>query len=234
MADVNQLYQQAQQMYADRDRQIQDYLNNQYQQRFSSTPELDFVQASGDSVLNSFFRQPEYMIQYGQNANQIDPTQRFKFDPGYQFAVDEGLIQLQRGAAAKGMLESGPLMREIIRQTYGQADQNYNRWQTQQYNTLQNYQSKLAALAGLGPTVNGANNAMATGQSSAQAAQNTSGQLANLYNSLGGGALNARTSLGNTGLQAYTQAGIAKGQIQAANSQAMMSGAGQLLGALIA
>jgi hypothetical protein len=230
MLNTQQLYDQANAMYAQRDANVRAYLDNQYQKRFADTPNLDMVQATGDSVLSSFFNRPEYMIQYGENNNQIDPRQRFQFDPGYQFAVDESMLQTQKGAAAKGLLESGSLLRELVRQNYGMADQNYNRWQQNQYNTLNNYQNRLAALAGIGPSVNGATQAMQAGQSSAQAAQNTSQQLAGIYSNLGSGALSARTNIGAQGMKSYTDAGIATGQLQGQQAQALGQGVGSLLG----
>jgi hypothetical protein len=76
----------------------------------------------------------------------------FQESPGYQFAVQEGVNAIDRGASARGLLNSGARLRELTRYGTGMANQEYNNWL-----------SRLQSLAGVGQT--------ATGQASSLAAQ---------------------------------------------------------------
>lgn len=66
-------------------------------------------------------------------------AQKVQMDPGYQFRYNQGLQAVERSASAKGLTQSGRLMKEL--QTYGEglASQQYQQ-------TLQNY----AQMAGIG------------------------------------------------------------------------------------
>ena len=87
-------------------------------------------------------------------ASEYTPfgMQQFQADPGYQFRLQEGLKQLQRGAAARGELLSGATLKGV--QRYGQdlASQEYqnafNRYQTERAARL----NPLQSLAGVGQT----------------------------------------------------------------------------------
>jgi hypothetical protein len=105
--------------------------------------------------------------QQNQPQQQFDPATRgslmknfsmadYQADPGYSFRLKEGMKNLEQGAAARGGLLSGNMLRGA--QDYGQgaASQEYqnayNRFnsnQTNQYN-------RLAGLAGSGQTANNA------------------------------------------------------------------------------
>jgi hypothetical protein len=65
----------------------------------------------------------------------------FKQSPDYQYAYDEGLKALDRGAAARGAMFSGGADADRIRFGQGMASQNYN-----------NHWNRLAGLAGVGQT----------------------------------------------------------------------------------
>ena len=76
----------------------------------------------------------------------------FQQDPGYAFRQSEGLKALQRGASARGTMNSGRSMKDILRFSQGLASQEYgdafNRYQTQKTGRF----NRLASIAGLGQT----------------------------------------------------------------------------------
>jgi hypothetical protein len=168
-------------------------------------------QAQSGDALENFFNSPGYKLLFGEGNNQVDPTERFKFDPGYQFAQDEASKQLQRNYASKGLLESGPMLLELQKQSQGMADQNYQRWlgqQNQLFNTdqqtrnalyaadqaqrgglLNNYQNQLQGLSTLGSQMTGANTA------------------ASMYGSLGNLLSGQQYGTGNTLFQGNMQTG---------------------------
>jgi hypothetical protein len=116
-----------------------------------------FVNApTGQAGLDPFFNTPMYQLLYGTNANQVDPAQRFKADPGYDFAQEQAFKQMQTYGAAKGLLESGPLQVELQKQAQGMADQNYQRWLGQQRDLYGSYQQQLMGLVNAGMANNGA------------------------------------------------------------------------------
>jgi hypothetical protein len=62
-------------------------------------------------------------------------TKEFNFeaDPGYQFALDEGLKAAQKSAAARGTLKGGGTMKELTRYGTGVAQQGYQQsWERHQ------------------------------------------------------------------------------------------------------
>lgn len=126
-----------------------------------SAPEM-----APNTGLQAFLSTPQYSLLYGQdtansainaaNAGAYNPVDTFRLDPGYQFAIDQGMRQMQQNAAAKGLLESGPLLKELQQYGQGMADQNYQRWLAQQQGLYQDYQNKLGSLAQFGSTQTGA------------------------------------------------------------------------------
>lgn len=80
----------------------------------------------------------------------------YQQDPGYNFRLSEGLKAIQNSAAARGGLLSGSALKGISRYSQDQASQEYqnafNRYQTNQTNGF----NRLASLAGVGQTANGA------------------------------------------------------------------------------
>ena len=201
------------------------------------TPPPEMIKASPESVLKKFFDTPEYRLAFGNDPRALDPsispTERFKFDPGYEFSQQEGFRQLQNRAASRGLLESGPTQRDLQGYSQGLADQNYQRWLSQNIGLYDKWQGQQAQLAAMGPQVNGSTQALQTGQglaalSGQQGSQASQilGQLglagmqgySNLGNAglgafgnLGGIGANAFGNLGTTGLTALTNAGIAQG-----------------------
>lgn len=52
----------------------------------------------------------------------------FQTGPGYQFALDQGLQALERGAASQGRLQSGQTGLDFINYATGLANQEYGNW----------------------------------------------------------------------------------------------------------
>jgi hypothetical protein len=114
--------------------------------------------------------------------------------PGYQFAMDEGVQALDRGANARHMLQSGRASKDLMRFGAGLADQTFgNHW-----NRL------LGGVTGVGMPAAAGQSAGETGRLNAQ--QSVYGQLMNSAGTIGQGdiaAANARAAgtqnLFNTG-----------------------------------
>ena len=156
---------------------IQSYLNA-VQSPNSASP-LQMVQENpGNYLQNNFFQQPAYQLLYGQNANSLDPTQRFTQDPGYQYAQNQGQQQLQRSYANKGLLNSGAVLGALQNQAQGQAQQGYQQYLGQQNAMFSNYQNQLANLVTAGTAANGSNAALQTGQSLSNTLSNTGSGIA--------------------------------------------------------
>lgn len=52
----------------------------------------------------------------------------YQQSPGYQFALDQGTQQINRGAASRGMLGSGNTSADLIDYATGAANKDYNSW----------------------------------------------------------------------------------------------------------
>lgn len=139
------------------------------------------------------------------SAGYANAVKNFQANPGYQFALDQGLQAIDRGAASRGMLTSGNTLNAEQQYGTGLANQAY-----QQY--VQN-------LAPYLPQQTAANLASAQGQGTLNAA------LGNALDS----------SFGNQGNLAYqTQAGIGNANAAAtlakqAASQNIFNGIGSAL-----
>lgn len=68
----------------------------------------------------------------------------FEESPGYQFAFDEGQRALERGAASRGLLNSGATGRALVDYGTGMASQEFGNWA-----------NRLASLAGIGQSTAG-------------------------------------------------------------------------------
>lgn len=135
--------------------------------------ELDMIRATAASTLaNKYFQQPGYQLLFGSGPAQMNPllspTQRFVHSPGYQYAVDEALRQVNRGSAARGLLESGRTQRDLLNTSQGMALQDYYNWWDRQAQNYENYQNRLAALASAGMGATGGQGAFNLGQNQAQ------------------------------------------------------------------
>lgn len=76
----------------------------------------------------------------------------FQESPGYQFMFDEGVRAIDRGASARGMLNSGSRLQALTRYGQGMANQEYGNWL-----------SRLQSLAGVGQTATGQSASLASG-----------------------------------------------------------------------
>jgi hypothetical protein len=123
---------------------------------------------TGQAGLQPFFNTPMYQLMFGENANQIDPTQRFRADPGFEFNQEQTARALQQYGAAKGLLESGPLQQELQKQLQGNQNNMYQTWLGQQVGQYDKYQNMLQGLTQFGAATNGAADANANGNLLAQ------------------------------------------------------------------
>ncbi len=204
------------------------------------------------SGLQSIFNSPAYQLAFGTGPQSTNPAERFKADPGYQFAIDEGMKQLERRAASRGLLDSGALQRDLLQYSQGTADQNYQRWLQQQMGILSGQQNQLANLAQFGASTSGSQNAfnqgmnlsnligsgilngglassgnfMATGQDIASLLANQGVLNANAY--LNTGAAKASGVLSQASLDAQMGSANANAQNQGANS--LFAGGGAMAG----
>lgn len=97
-------------------------------------------------------------------------------DPGYQFRLNEGLKALQNSAAAKGNLNSGATMKDLLRYGQDYGSQEYGNIYNREYNRLSN-------LVNLGQ--NSAAQTGAAGQGYANAYGNTVTGMANAAGAAG-------------------------------------------------
>lgn len=111
----------------------------------------------------------------------------YQADPGYSFRLKEGMKALEQGAAARGGLLSGNMLRGAQEYGQGLASQEYqnayNRYQQQQGNQF----NRLASLAGVGQSAVGA---------LGQAGQNYAGNVGNIGMTSGANQANALLSAG--------------------------------------
>lgn len=175
---------------------------------------VEMMQMGAGNALQNYYNTPGYQLTNGQGA-----VNQFQTSPGYQFAVDQALKQVQQQGASRGLLDSGAGLRAMTDRAQGMANQEFNNWQQNQQNQYNQYQNRLQGLAsgpvgaeqayGLGQGV--ANNAMQTGS-------NIGSILANQGNSLFGGLVGA----GGAQAQNVTQAGNMQAQILGNNMQTQM------------
>lgn len=175
---------------------------------------VPMTQPSAQSGLSQYYNTPGYQL-----TNSPLAVSQFQAGPGYQFAVDQALGQVQRNAASRGLLDSGAGLRAMTDRAQGMANQEFNNWQQNQQNQFNQYQNRLAGLAS-GPT--GSEMAYGMGQgmgaNAMQTGSNIGSLLANQGNSLFGGIVGA----GGAQSQNVSQAGNMQAQILAGNLQTQM------------
>ena len=194
---------------------------NTLQQSVAAQPTqpLSVIRATPQSALQAFFQLPEYQLMYGNdptvNNPNASPTDRFRADPGYQWQQDEGMKQIQRNASARGILNSGPVMREL--QGYGQnlANQSYNQWQDRLSNTYTGYQDRLLQLMGFGSGFNGAQDAINSGNTLAGLTTGTGNNISSLQQGLGQNIMNSNLQTGANTSNALTQLASTQAQTNA-------------------
>ena len=112
---------------------------------------------------------------------KIDPTGYLRSTPGYDWQLGQGVNALDRSAASRGMLLSGPQAKAVTKYGQGLADTTYNSLMDRLYG-LSNQGQSAASLAG--------NQGMTTGQNMGNAYMSgANAQAQGLYN-----AYNARES----------------------------------------
>lgn len=173
-------------------------------------------QADPNSVVNNYLNTA---------GNQLlgDPSyQRYQQSPGYQYAVDEALNQVQRQGASRGLLDSGRVMRDMTDRAQGMALQDYGNWWNRQNQLYTDYQNRLQGLAG-GSV--GADQANQLGTNLAQGTYQTGGNLASLFGNQGVAGYGGITNTGAAQSNNLSQAGATQAQIQAANQSTQLAGA---------
>lgn len=144
----------------------------------------------------------------------------YQADPGYAFRLKEGMKALEQGAAARGGLLSGNMLRGAQEYGQGLASQEYqnafNRYQQQQGNQF----NRLASMAGVGQTAVGA---------LGSAGQQYAGNVGNIGMTSGANQANALLSAGQaraSSLGGWGQAlgGVDWGKVMGP-SQSQFSGA---------
>ena len=166
-----------------------------------------------------FFANPLYGLMFGAGNTQANPTDRFRADPGYQFQMDEGLRAITNQAAARGLLESGPMLKEMQNYAGGLADQNYQRWlgnQSNLYNNLSN-QQQTQYQQDIGNRALKQNEFQTFLQNQAGLFNNYQSQLANV-SSMGAGQTGNQNAFNLGSYQGSAQLGTGANQAQAAQN----------------
>lgn len=175
-------------------------------------------QAQGGALqMNSYNPQAvmqQYMNTPGQQLLGQGAGNYFMQSPGYQYAVNQALGQVNANSAARGLLESGRGQRNMIDRAQGMASQEYNNWWNQQNGLFNNYQDRLAGLAG-GDT--GANNAMAVGAGQSANTMTTGQNLGSLFGNQGNAGFSGILNTGAAQAGAINNAASSQAQINSIN-----------------
>ncbi len=177
---------------------------------------LQMQQQSPGSALNDYMNTPGYQLLMTNQQNQ------FQQSPGYQYAVNQALGQVQNNASARGLLESGSVMREMTDRAQGMASQGYNDWWNKQNSSFNDYQNRLAGLAGGNV---GGDQAFNLGQNLGQNTYQTGGDVGTLLGNQGTSGLGAISGTGAAQAGNIGNAGTQQGQIAGANASTQLAGA---------
>jgi len=175
---------------------------------------LQMQQANPQGALDQYKNTPGYQLLNAPGA--------YEQSPGYQYAMDQSMNQVQNAASAKGMLESGAVIKNMQQTASGLAQQDYGNWWNRQNQLYGDYQNRLQGMAG-GPT--GGADAMTAGANAAQANLQTGSNLGSLFGNQGttgmGGIINtAAAQSGN-----MINAGQQQASVNAANQSTQLAGA---------
>lgn len=175
---------------------------------------LQMQAPNSQAALDTYKSTPGYQLLNAPGA--------YEASPGYQYAMNEAMNQVQNNASARGMLESGAVLKQMQQTASGLAQQDYGNWWNRQNQLYGDYQNRLQGLAG-GPT--GSQDAMTAGANAAQANLQTGSNLGSLFGNQGtsgmGGIINtAAAQSGN-----MINAGQQQAQIGAANQATQLAGA---------
>lgn len=203
------------------DQDFNDFIFKANLARYAPPPEL--IKASPQSVMQKFFDTPAYQLAFGTGDvtdASLGPRERFRADPGYQFQQEEGQRQLMMGHAARGLLESGPSLRDVTRYSQGLADQAYQRKLQQDVGMFSDYQNRLQGIATQGAAFAQPNPAIQTGAGLATIGQNQGSNLANLFGNQGTFGGSAFLNTGAAQASTVMQAASLQAQVMQANQQA--------------
>jgi hypothetical protein len=110
----------------------------------------------------------------------------FQTDPGYQFALQEGMKGIDRRAAAGGKYASGGTLKDLMRYGQGMANQQYG-----------DYWNRLAGMSGVGQT---------TGSQLGQLGAQTAGNIGNNMMAAGNARASGYQGMANAGQSALNNA----------------------------
>lgn len=179
--------------------------------------QLPMMQSGPQGGLQQYYNTPGYQLTNGMGA-----VNQFQTSPGYQFAVNQALNQVQGNAASRGLLDSGAALRAMTDRAQGMANQEFGNWQTRQNQMYNDYQNRLAGLAGGSTGSEMAYNlGQGRGANAMQTGSNIGSILSNQGNSLFGGIVGA----GGAQAQNVTQAGNMQAQILGGNLQTQLAAA---------
>jgi len=205
--------------------QVQAMSQPQYQDIASATSELESLQAQEAQRVakeQEAYEQSRRLAEsYNRGLAAIGGPQAVEYtqSPGYQFRLDEGMKAIERGAAARGRVDSGETMKALQQYGQGLAAQDYEAFEQKQKADYYNY---LAALSG-------------------QSGQSAAGQAAGLGASSAAGAADIIGSGAKALGQGYATAGQqrasafadqAKAQLEAGQQyqQSLLGGIGSIVG----
>lgn len=146
----------------------------------------------------------------------------YQASPGYQYAMNEALGQVQNNASARGLLESGSVLKSMQQTASGLAQQDYGNWWNRQNQLYGDYQNRLQGLAG-GNT--GADMAMQQGQNLAAGTYQTGSNLGSLFGNQGSTGMGGIINTGAAQANAMMNAGQQQAQVNAANQATQLAGA---------
>ena len=127
----------------------------------------------------------------GGRYAEMPTVEELQFDPGYQMRFDEGMRALERSAAARGGLLSGPLLRGVTRYGQEMKSQEYQNAMARAMGQRGAVTNVLSSIGGLGPALAGQQANIITGSGTqlaniaGQAAQGRASAYGAKYNALG-------------------------------------------------
>jgi hypothetical protein len=96
-----------------------------------ASPGFDMRDLAGSGTVTRAIRAAVAANASTEGSDQADlssyPKYNWQQDPGYQFRMDEGMRVLERGAAARGILNSGGTIRGAVRYGQNYASSEYQR-----------------------------------------------------------------------------------------------------------
>jgi len=146
----------------------------------------------------------------------------YQQSPGYQYAMDQGMLNAQQHASATGTLDSGAALKSMQQTASGLAQQDYGNWWNRQNTLYTNYQNGLQGLAG-GPT--GSADAMTAGANGAQANLQTGSNLGSLFGNQGTSGMGGIINTGAAQSGNMINAGQQQANVQQANQSTQLAGA---------